>query len=82
MLEHNGHKVSEPSAENTNDKDPVTQLVLSNLFTSFQPSQLFDIVIFNPPYVATDSDELSNAQELKGIEAAWAGGKHGIEVLE
>ena len=40
------------------------------------------MIIFNPPYVATEQDELERAQEQKGIEAAWAGGKFGIEVLE
>ena len=38
--------------------------------------------MFNPPYVTTDSEELSLAQERKGIEAAWAGGRFGIQVLE
>ena len=38
--------------------------------------------MFNPPYVATDDEELSDAQERKGIEASWAGGRYGIEVLE
>ena len=43
---------------------------------------MFDVIVFNPPYVATDEDELSEAQTRKGIEAAWAGGRHGIQVLE
>ena len=43
--------------------------------------EAFDIIIFNPPYVATEDTELANAQTKKGIEAAWAGGKHGIQVL-
>ena len=37
--------------------------------------------MFNPPYVVTSSDELNSAQEQKGIEASWAGGEHGIQVL-
>ena len=40
-----------------------------------------DIIIFNPPYVVTSQEELNEAQEKKGIEASWAGGKDGIEVL-
>ena len=32
--------------------------------------------------MATEEDEMLRAQDLKGIEAAWAGGKHGIEILE
>ncbi len=52
------------------------KLIESNLFTeiSFQ----LDIIIFNPPYVVTPSDELESAQKNKGIEASWAGGEHGI----
>ena len=59
-----------------------TRLIESNLFTSVPEDELFDVIVFNPPYVATEEDELNRAQELKGIEAAWAGGKYGIEVLE
>ena len=40
------------------------------------------MIVFNPPYVATDGEELDQAQSRKGIEAAWAGGQHGIQVLE
>ena len=40
------------------------------------------MIIFNPPYVATDGDELADAQNRRGIEAAWAGGRYGIQVLE
>ena len=41
-----------------------------------------DVIIFNPPYVVTSEEELVDAQDKKGIEASWAGGKDGIEVLE
>eukprot|EP00347_Sterkiella_histriomuscorum_P004520 403360150 len=41
----------------------------------------FDILIFNPPYVVTPQDELIEAQQKQGIEASWAGGEDGIEVL-
>lgn len=41
----------------------------------------FDIIIFNPPYVVTSQEELVDAQDKKGIEASWAGGIDGIEVL-
>eukprot|EP00727_Mastigamoeba_balamuthi_P007600 m51a1_g3460 putative s-adenosyl-l-methionine-dependent methyltransferase (209) ;mRNA; r:695447-696230 len=40
-----------------------------------------DVIVFNPPYVPTDDEELQSACASRGIEAAWAGGKDGMEVL-
>lgn len=37
-----------------------------------------DLLIFNPPYVVTDSNEVSN----QGIEASWAGGIDGREIID
>lgn len=38
---------------------------------------LFDLIIFNPPYVVTESDEIKGL----GIERSWAGGEKGREVM-
>ena len=41
-----------------------------------------DVIIFNPPYVVTSAQEFADAQKTKSIEASWAGGEDGIQMLE
>ncbi|XP_039759121.1 methyltransferase N6AMT1 [Pararge aegeria] len=40
--------------------------------------QKFDVVIFNPPYVVTETNECRGC----GIEASWAGGVKGREITD
>lgn len=39
-----------------------------------------DIMIFNPPYVPTTSEEVLMAQEKRDIQGAWAGGTDGMDI--
>ncbi|XP_018564540.1 hemK methyltransferase family member 2 [Anoplophora glabripennis] len=41
-------------------------------------NRMFDIILFNPPYVVTDSEELSGS----GLNRAWAGGTNGREIID
>lgn len=49
-------------------------ILTADLFTSFAPATVFDIVLFNPPYVPTDASELQRALTSRDISASWAGG--------
>lgn len=65
--------------KNTNNK---VKYVHSDLFSEYKDGNVkFEIIIFNPPYVTTDVEELIDAQNKKDISAAWAGGDRGSEVI-
>ncbi|MCW3995655.1 MAG: class I SAM-dependent methyltransferase [Candidatus Bathyarchaeota archaeon] len=49
----------------------------ADLLSALNPSALFDLVLFNAPYLPSDEDE-----ELAWIERSWAGGPSGREVLD
>lgn len=57
-------------------------LLLCDLFSAFRPGFVFDVIVFNPPYVPTDNEEMQRALEQRDIAASWAGGKNGREVID
>ncbi|XP_061214975.1 methyltransferase N6AMT1 isoform X1 [Neopsephotus bourkii] len=56
------------------------QPVITDLVKGLSPrlNGKVDLLLFNPPYVVTPSEEV----ESQGIEASWAGGKKGREVMD
>ena len=56
--------------------------VTASLFTPFKKRLLqnIDVLLFNPPYVPTGSEEADEAQANRNIYGSWAGGNYGMEV--
>ncbi|XP_074758539.1 methyltransferase HEMK2 isoform X1 [Athene noctua] len=56
------------------------QPVITDLVKGLSPrlNGKVDLLLFNPPYVVTPSEEVQS----HGIEASWAGGKKGREVMD
>lgn len=55
-------------------------VIVNDLISGMLPklSQKIDILLFNPPYVPTTSEEVHQ----QGISRSWAGGNHGREVID
>lgn len=49
---------------------------------SLRLKQSIDVLIFNPPYVPTDTSEVEDAQGHGDIQGSWAGGLDGMQVTE
>lgn len=58
----------------------VVDCIQTDLVTAVEEklAHSIDVLIFNPPYVPTESDEIGG----NGIEASWAGGIDGREVID
>ncbi|KAL8277971.1 hypothetical protein RQP46_009603 [Phenoliferia psychrophenolica] len=56
--------------------------LISDLTSALLPrlAHSVDVLVFNPPYVETEMDEMTTAQELGKIDTTWAGGEHGMTV--
>ncbi|KIK49527.1 hypothetical protein CY34DRAFT_7388 [Suillus luteus UH-Slu-Lm8-n1] len=58
--------------------DPVTCPLARPLLSRLHHA--VDVLLFNPPYVPTDTDEASSAQSSADIAGSWAGGADGMEI--
>ncbi|XP_043286508.1 methyltransferase N6AMT1 [Venturia canescens] len=55
------------------------EVVRMDLASALSKRHTFDLIIFNPPYVVTESREI---EDVEMITRAWAGGKKGREVMD
>ncbi|VWU49100.1 methyltransferase, putative [Hepatocystis sp. ex Piliocolobus tephrosceles] len=53
------------------------EIINNDLFNNIRKCELFDIILFNPPYVPTEQNEM----DTTNIVASYAGGKYGREII-
>lgn len=71
-------EMSEKVIANNEITSPIETIRMS-LFTCFTKNRgLFDIIIFNPPYVPSSNKELNKSILNCGIDSAWSGGINGL----
>uniref|UniRef100_A0A8C9GRT1 Methyltransferase small domain-containing protein n=1 Tax=Piliocolobus tephrosceles TaxID=591936 RepID=A0A8C9GRT1_9PRIM len=53
------------------------EIINNDLFNNIRKCEQFDLIMFNPPYVPTEQDEM----DTTNIVASYAGGKYGREII-
>uniref|UniRef100_A0A8C9LI39 Methyltransferase small domain-containing protein n=1 Tax=Piliocolobus tephrosceles TaxID=591936 RepID=A0A8C9LI39_9PRIM len=53
------------------------EIINNDLFNNIRKCEQFDLIVFNPPYVPTEQDEMNTTN----IVASYAGGKYGREII-
>lgn len=66
----------ETSRTNVTSSETILDTIRTSLTDGLRAQQ-FDLIVFNPPYVPTESSEIDTAGS---ISAAWAGGADGMDV--
>ncbi|XP_069744851.1 methyltransferase N6AMT1 isoform X1 [Narcine bancroftii] len=66
----------ESARQNGVNIQPIITDLVTGLFPRLQNQ--VDVLIFNPPYVVTPTEEVGS----RGIKASWAGGERGREVMD
>lgn len=62
-----------------NNNSNYLDVIQMDLVTALRMLNQFDVVIFNPPYVPTETSEIGDSNL---ITRAWAGGNNGREVMD
>ncbi|KAK9173122.1 Methyltransferase domain protein [Cryptosporidium meleagridis] len=71
-------EMSENLISNNKINSPL-ELIKMSLFTCLNKNRgLFEIIIFNPPYVPSSNKELNQSILNCGIDSAWSGGANGL----
>ncbi len=65
----------EKNAESLGLKDRI-HVVRTDLFASFRRGKVFDVIVFNPPYLPTGDFKVGG-----WLEKAWNGGESGREII-
>ncbi|EDQ92131.1 uncharacterized protein MONBRDRAFT_5849 [Monosiga brevicollis MX1] len=75
-----GHVTDEVARETGRRNQIDIETYRGDLAAAFPPELRgrLDVLLFNPPYVVTDTEEISTTS----LAATWAGGAHGREVLD
>ena len=60
-----------------NDVSEKIDIIRGDLFGPLKENEVFDLIIFNAPYLPTEENELKD-----WIDYAWAGGKKGRELID
>lgn len=75
-INYHACRVTERTAtRNSVDVDTVQM----DLLSCMRDDCAFDVIVFNPPYVVTSDDEISDGDVLR---KSWAGGTNGRKVME
>ncbi|XP_069676091.1 methyltransferase N6AMT1 [Periplaneta americana] len=72
-------KITQETAQHNNTD---VDVVAMDLMSGFHWNNKIDVLIFNPPYVVTPSEEVEGKGVHGDLARAWAGGERGRQVMD